>query len=128
MFVESEFRRCEFQLSLFYPSGENQLTALRSNKHGVPMSLPDWYCPASAPRPLEIAHRQAWRWTIGICVTLSLVGSIAVTLYASSSITPAEEARCRTRASNDAHASFEAFFQNPSGQNALQQAIAACRK
>jgi hypothetical protein len=92
------------------------------------MSLPDWYCPAAAPSPLEIAHSQAWRWAIGICVTVSLAASIAATLYAASRVMPEKEAQCRKRALNDAHASFEAFFQNSSGHNALQQAIAACRK
>ena len=88
----------------------------------------DSYCPPSSPNTLDIAHRNAWHWAIGVAVGLSLAASIAVTLYAASRTAPTDEMKCRTRALNDAHASFEAFFQNPSGQNALQQAIDACRK
>ena len=92
------------------------------------MHASDSYCPSRSPNTLPIAHSKAWHWTVGICVTLSLAASIAVTRYAASRTTPTDEMKCRMRALNDAHASFEAFFQNPSGQDALQQAIAACRK
>jgi hypothetical protein len=92
------------------------------------MHVSDSHYPSRSPNTLHVAHSKAWHWTVGICVTLSLGASIAVTRYAASRIAPTDEIQCRTRALNDAHASMEAFFQNPSGQDALQQAIAACRK
>ena len=88
----------------------------------------DGYCQSILPPALDIAYSKAWRWAIGVSVALAFTASCTLILWAVSKATPADEAKCRTRALNDAHASFEAFFQNPSEQDAWRQAIAACRK
>jgi len=88
----------------------------------------DWYCRSSSSPALDVAYRKTWHWAIGVSVALVLAASCALILWAVSPTIPAEEAKCRARALNDAHADIEAFFQNPSGQDAWQQAIAACRK
>ncbi len=88
----------------------------------------DGFCQSFSSLALDIAYSKAWLWAIGVSIALVCTASSALILSAVSKTTPADEAKCRTRAFNDAHASFEAFFQNPSEQDAWRQALAACRK
>lgn len=70
------------------------------------------------------------RWIVALAIAsavIAVVLSIALRIDAPPRRVNAEKA-CLSSATDDEHASLEAFFQNPSGDDALKQASLSCAK
>jgi hypothetical protein len=67
-------------------------------------------------------------WSVGIAVTLLLVGLFAAALYFAAPSARANTTLCLQQFANDEHVSLEAFFQNPAQQDAFVQAMTVCSR
>ncbi|MEX3958581.1 hypothetical protein [Trinickia sp. EG282A] len=73
------------------------------------------------------------RWVIAILTAFAFVAVVlSITVIrtdAPSRVTHVDGSKpCVSTAADDAHASLEAFFQNPSGNDVLKQASLSCSK
>jgi hypothetical protein len=72
--------------------------------------------------------REALHWIVGIanmCVILALFILAVVKAPSSARL---NNSRCLQQIANEEHVALEAFFQNPTEQDALAQAVAICAR
>jgi hypothetical protein len=78
-----------------------------------------------------IVTDNARRWAIAVAFAFAIVAMLVFIATSRDGAPPHTHDRakaCLEAAANDEHASLEAFFQNPAGQDALRQASIACSK
>lgn len=68
------------------------------------------------------------QWTIGIVVTVAMVGAFLVAVAIAPASIRANNNLCLQQIANDEHTSLEAFFQNPVEQDAFVQAVTVCAR
>ncbi len=83
-------------------------------------------------RMAVVKKRMGWRWfpARATSAAIAVLGSAAlmVALACSVSSSRANNARCLQAFANDEHRSLDAFFQDPSMQDSLVQAIDQCSR
>ncbi|CAN7617719.1 hypothetical protein LJR230_004484 [Trinickia sp. LjRoot230] len=83
-------------------------------------------CPTKPP---SMSSAAAKHWALALFVALAAFALALVLLARAASVKRhAYDNACVQQMTNDEHASMEAFFQNPSGQDALLQVVVACSK
>lgn len=81
-------------------------------------------CPTNAPSTSSVSAKH---WAFALFVGLAVFAlALALLVRAASVKRHAYDKACAQRMANDEHASLEAFFQNPPGQDALQRIVTAC--
>jgi len=65
-------------------------------------------------------------WTVGLVITLVVVALFAIAAILAVSSVRDNNTRCLQQVANDEHVSLDAFFQNPSQQDALAEATTLC--
>jgi hypothetical protein len=70
-------------------------------------------------------------WIIALAFELAVIATLAYIVVARANTLPragAGDKACMTASANEEHASLEAFFQNPPGQDSLAQISIACSR
>ena len=81
------------------------------------------------PRERRRLMSAAWvQWVVGIANMLLILALFVLAVARAPSSTRSNNARCLQRVANEEHLSLEAFFQNPTEQDALAQAVAQCSR
>ncbi len=84
---------------------------------------------ASQSLPAKSAQRDAGHaWAIGVPIALAVTALVSSATYYARFHSDAKNEACLREAANDAHAEYEAFFQNPPDRDALVQIERACAK
>lgn len=71
---------------------------------------------------------EGWRWMVGIVNMLAILALFMLAVVKAPSSVRANNARCLRQIANEEHVTLEAFFQNPTEQDALAQAVAVCSR
>lgn len=80
-----------------------------------------------APRKQRRAiTRDAQKWITGLTITAISIALFVTAAVSAMKSVPVNNARCLAQIAKEEHTTLEAFFQNPSGHDALVQALAAC--
>ena len=68
------------------------------------------------------------QWAIGIAITVMVMALFFVAAAVAPASIQANNNVCLQRTENDEHISLEAFFQNPTQQDAFVQAVTLCSR
>jgi hypothetical protein len=79
------------------------------------------------PRGKRIS-RESLYWTVGIANMLAILALFILAVVKAPSSVRANNARCLQQVANQEHVALEAFFQNPTEQDAFAQAMAVCAR
>jgi hypothetical protein len=72
--------------------------------------------------------REALHWVVGIANMLAILALFILAVAKAPSSVRANNARCLQQVANQEHVALEAFFQNPTEQDAFAQAMAVCAR
>jgi hypothetical protein len=72
--------------------------------------------------------REALYWVVGIANMLVILALFILAVVKAPSSVRANNARCLQQVANQEHVALEAFFQNPTEQDALAQTMAVCAR
>jgi hypothetical protein len=72
--------------------------------------------------------REALHWVVGIANMLAILALFILAVAKVPSGVRGNNARCLQQVANEEHVALEAFFQNPTEQDAMAQAMAVCAR
>lgn len=74
------------------------------------------------------ASGEGWRWIVGVVNMLAILALFVLAVVKAPSSVRANNTRCLRQIATEEHVALEAFFQNPTEQDALAQAVAICSR
>jgi hypothetical protein len=72
--------------------------------------------------------REALYWVVGVANMLAILALFILAVVKTPASVRVNNARCLQQVANQEHVALEAFFQNPTEQDALAQAVAVCAR